>query len=204
MKWVIEHSVFLNTMICALMLMVWIVYLQLLLNGYRRQRRSSILITRGAGTGLRARCLITNMSAEPIYVTSLVAAIITNEGRTDIQLTDLRDLPEDLGIDPRSAMRQGSLETSRYIDLGHFDDLISQMADKTADELAETYGAFDFELTVLALYGSEEMPVGSKRVFSIDKSRTGQWRVTPTTITTKQLRTNRERRALLKKIADLL
>ena len=49
-----SHADVLNIVINTGMLLVWVIYLQLLLNGYRRQRSSSILITRGAGQGVAA------------------------------------------------------------------------------------------------------------------------------------------------------
>ena len=48
LTWMSENSGALNVVLNAAMLGVWGVYLQIMVTSYRRQRRSSILITRGA------------------------------------------------------------------------------------------------------------------------------------------------------------
>ncbi|EAU43244.1 hypothetical protein FP2506_10381 [Fulvimarina pelagi HTCC2506] len=185
------------------MLCVWVVYLQLLLNSYLRQRRSSILITRGAGTGLKARCLITNMSQEPVYVTSLIAELQTDQDKSEIQLTDMRELSEDLGMDPRSAMRQGSLERGRYLDIGHFDALIEQLAND-APNIERKTDIKAVEMTVVALYGPEELPVGAKRRFTVDWQADENTRITPNTVVTQQIHKNSERRRLMQELERFL
>lgn len=197
--WLSANVDLLGLAVNVAMLGVWIVYLQLLLNGYRRQRRSSILITRGAGSGLRSRCLVTNMSVEPIYVTSLIATMISPEGHYEVALTDLRDLPEDLGADPRSTMAQGSLVTGQYIDLGHFDDLITLLGQDrpgapTPNEVTK------LELVVVALYGSSHRPVGAERHFALE-TRDGVVRIVPQSVETLQLRSRRARLKLRRQMA---
>ena len=193
-----SHADILNIAINTGMLLVWVVYLQLLLNGYRRQRSSSILITRGAGQGVAARCLITNMSREPIYVSSLIADLSDGERSCKVQLTDLRDLPDDLGTDPRSAMRQGSLDTGHYLDAGHFDALIQQLAEGSEEIAADDVQSF--ELTVLALYGPEYLPVGARRRFDVVRETPDRVRVVPASVVTHQIHGKRERRALMREL----
>jgi hypothetical protein len=47
---------------------VWLLYLHLFLTSYRRQQETVILIHRGASEDDRARCIVSNMGSEPIYV----------------------------------------------------------------------------------------------------------------------------------------
>lgn len=197
--WLSDNVDLLGLAVNVAMLCVWIVYLQLLLNGYRRQRRSSILITRGAGSGVRSRCLVTNMSVEPIYVTSLIATMVSPSGRYEVALTDLRDLPEDLGVDPRSTMGQGSLVTGQYIDLGHFDDLITQLTQDRPDAPAPD-AVTELELVVVALYGSSHRPVGAERHFALEARDAGV-RIVPQTVETQQLRSRRARLNLRRQLA---
>lgn len=196
-SWINEHTQFLNLVVNVGMLVVWITYLQLLLNNYRRQREPAILITRGAGRGIRSRCLITNMSQEPVYVTSLIATLITDDGSADVALTDMHDdLPDDLGTDPRSAMRQGSLQTGQYLDIGHFEDVIIQLVE-TTNLIQDPQLVREIDLTVVALYGSDRVPVGAKRLFSIDRSDPQHPKITPLTVSTNQHTSRRQRRELL-------
>ena len=201
LEWLSEHSAFINLAINAAMLIVWIVYLQLLLNGYRRQRSSSILITRGAGAGIHSRCLITNMSAEPIYVTSLIATLVTDDESFELALTDLRDLPEDLGTDPRSVMRQGSLSTGSYLDIGHFDDLLHALIENQP-KISNVEAVKGLEIIVVALYGPERWPVGAERYFDLKWDANNGGRIVPSRVETRQLRSQRKRRQLSRKLAE--
>ena len=57
-SWISQNSDWLQVVLNASMVIVWLVYLQVFLSGFRRQRRSDILITLGAGAGLNARCFV--------------------------------------------------------------------------------------------------------------------------------------------------
>lgn len=61
MNWVAQHSSALQVLLNGLMVLIWILYLQIFLTSFRRQRRSDVLITVGAGVGLAARCFVTNL-----------------------------------------------------------------------------------------------------------------------------------------------
>ena len=206
-NWLSQYTAVLSLGVSIAMLIVWVVYLQLLLNGYRRQRSSSILISRGAGHGIRSRCLITSMSAEPLYITSIIATLETDAKSYEYALTDLRDLPEDLGSDPRSSMRQGSLSTGDYLDIGHFDDLVSQLVE-TDPELSDlsswTDSVTGLNLTVVALYGPDLLPVGASRRFSFVENGEESLRIRPNSLTTRQLRSRRQGRRLMRKLAEHL
>lgn len=205
--WISQNTAVLSLAVSTAMLIVWIVYLQLLLNGYRRQRSSSILISRGAGHGIRSRCLITSMSAEPLYVTSIVATLETEAKSYEYALTDLRDLPEDLGADPRSSMRQGSLSTGDYLNIGHFDELIAQLveADPELSKLGSwTDSVTAVDLTVVALYGPDLLPVGASRRFSFVEDGEAGLRIRPNSLTTQQFRSRHHGRRLLRKLAKHL
>ncbi|MEF2545979.1 hypothetical protein VQ045_02265 [Aurantimonas sp. E1-2-R+4] len=206
-NWLSQNTAVLSLGVSIAMLIVWVVYLQLLLNGYRRQRSSSILISRGAGHGIRSRCLITSMSAEPLYITSIIATLETDAKSYEYALTDLRDLPEDLGSDPRSSMRQGSLSTGDYLDIGHFDELVSQLVE-TDPELSNlsswTDSVTGLNLIVVALYGPDLLPVGASRRFSFVENGERNLRIRPNSLTTRQLRSRRQGRRLMRKLAEHL
>ena len=87
------------------MLLVWIAFLQVFVSSYRRQKRPNILIHRGAGSELEARCLISNMSAEPIYIESLIATVETVDGRWSCPVTEADEGRSDLTL----ATRQGPM-----------------------------------------------------------------------------------------------
>jgi hypothetical protein len=81
LDWISEHHRVLSVLTNIGMLFVWIVYLQLFLSSYKRQTRPKILINVGAGRSIDARCLLSNMSSEAIYVESLIATLETEKDR---------------------------------------------------------------------------------------------------------------------------
>ena len=199
LEWISANSSLISVAISALMLAVWVTYLQLLFVQYRAARRFSVLVTRAAGKGIRSRCMITNMSAQPVYVTSLIGTLHLADRQIELALTDLRELPDDLGQDPRSAMRQGSLSTGQYLNIGHFDEIVRAMLDANAESDVEVGDVRQLDLTAVALYSSDELPVGAARSFAFSPRGDGTLKVQPLSITTEQIRKRNARRILLEK-----
>lgn len=184
------------------MLLVWATYLQLLLQQYRATKRSSILITRAAGKGMCSRCLITNMSSEPLFVMSLIGKLQIGEREIELPLTDVREHPENLGSDPRSRMAQGSLNTGEYLNIGSFENLINLMLQANNGTEAKIAEVEQFELKVVAFHGWEDLPVGAVRSFGIHQSSGEEARVQPLSLSTEQIDSRHRRRRLWKEIED--
>ncbi len=195
-----EHGGAITALTSVLMLLIWGTYLQLLFVQFRAARRSSILITRAAGRGMRSRCLVTNMSSQALYVTSLIGILHVGDKRIELPLTDLRELPEDLGADPRSRMGQGSLSTGAYLDIGHFDQILSAMLNAHEDLDVEPSQVERLDLIVVAFYAPEHLPVGARRTFHFNWSGPQGGRVQPASIRTEQIRNRRRRRELLRTV----
>src|SRR3546814_19596570 len=87
-EWLAGNAEALNVLANVGMLIVWISYLQLFLAGYRRKRRSKILVNRGAGTELTAHCLPTNHSTNSVYVQNIVAMLDSPRGNGRCHPTD--------------------------------------------------------------------------------------------------------------------
>lgn len=189
-----------SVLLSMAMLVVWVVYLQILLVQVRASRRSSILITRAAGRGMRSRCLVTNMSSQSLYVTSLIGILHAGGKQIEIALTDLRELPEDLGADPRSTMRQGSLSTGQYLDIGHFDDILEVMLRDDEAAGLEREDVAQLDLIVVAFYAPESLPVGARRSFQFRWESPSGTRVQPSSLRTEQIRGRRQRKRLFQAV----
>ena len=189
-----------SVLLSMAMLVVWVVYLQILLVQVRASRRSSILITRAAGRGMRSRCLVTNMSSQSLYVTSLIGILLAGGKQIEIALTDLRELPEDLGADPRSTMRQGSLSTGQYLDIGHFDDILEVMLRDDEAAGLEREDVAQLDLIVVAFYAPESLPVGARRSFQFRWESPSGTRVQPSSLRTEQIRGRRQRKRLFQAV----
>ncbi|HAB65052.1 MAG TPA: hypothetical protein DCE49_12930, partial [Pseudomonas sp.] len=73
--WLMKNQQLVSLLISLSTLLVWMFYAHLLLRNFRRQRQPSLLINRGAGKGLGSLCIISNMSAEPMFINQLVVSV---------------------------------------------------------------------------------------------------------------------------------
>lgn len=197
LNWIDTHSATINVFTNVAMLGVWFVYLHLILMAYLRQRKPRILINRGAGVGLNAHCLVSNMSQEPIYVNSILAVLKTEDRSWMMAVTDVESL-EDRDDQPTgtSATNQGPLCQGDYIDIGTLGNLVRRTREKT--DLANTDDHPSqifktFELIVVAAHGSDSLAIGAKRTFRFDPAPDGDC-IYPDTVETKQISSPWERR----------
>ena len=197
MDWWRQNSDVLNLGLNGAMLLVWVLYLQVFLSGFRRQRRAMIVIGMGAGTGLDARCLLSNMSEDSIYVVNLIARVKAGEDGWDASFIDRHDLPgEEADRDPMRRTRQGPLGAGDYMDSGSFGDLLARAMPPGRDPeavFAHTEGVLTVE--VVALYAAEDLPVAARRRFRIRPAEDGP-RLEPLDLRTGQVRSRRRRRRL--------
>ncbi len=200
LTWVGQNSGVISVTISFLMLIVWITYLQMLFLQYRASRRAYILVTRAAGKGIRSRCLITNMSPQPVYVTSLIGTLHVPGREIELALTDLRELPEEeLQHDPRSRMGQGSLGTGDYLNIGHFDEIAQAMLDANNEDEVKVAEVNQLDLVVVALTASDKLPIGAARSFQFERNSRRGTKVQPLSIATKQITQRRARKAIMQK-----
>lgn len=195
-QWLSDNSKVISLWLSLLMLVVWAIYLQHIYSQFRDRRRSSILITRAAGRGMRSRCLITNLGSSPVYVTSLIGKLRIGEQEIELQLTDLQEQPEDLGSEPLSRIEQGSLCTGEYLNIGHFDDIIRRMLQSHDETDLEVTEVEQIELTVVAFHGWEDLPVGAARSFKIQPGANETPEILPISPATKQISRRSRRRQL--------
>ncbi len=193
-NWIETNHQVISALANIAMLLVWIAYLQVFVSSYRRQKRSNILINRGAGAGLEARCLISNMSAEAIYIESLIASVATAEGRWSCPVTEL---PEGCS---HLKTRQGPLKAGQLVDIGSFRSLIEPVLrggagrrDADAPDGFESLVAF--EIKVIAVHGSEDLLAGATRRFDLIR-RQDRLLVRGHEVGTHQIRSRRERENL--------
>jgi hypothetical protein len=171
-----KHADLVNIVINFSMLLVWLLYAHLLLNNYRRQRRPRLLINQGSGQRLRTRCLICNMSEEAIFVEFVLAVLRTDRGERLLPVTDEQtgDDGEEVAYSERGT-RQGPIRSGDCRDIGSFEDVFqcaSQASLEGVDDdrptpLDRDERPCELEVQVVAIYGSEDLPVGAKRTFRI-------------------------------------
>lgn len=204
MSWILEHHQLIAALTSMGMLVVWITYLQIFLASYRRQRKATILIRLGQGRGLDAHCLVTNMSAEPIYIHAVIAKLEGPAGELACPITELdgEDPPGEADTPLRT--RQGPLESGHIRDMGTIRTIIDHVRRAHPDGAGDAQpgtGLHTLEIRVIAIYGSEDLPVGARRCFDIVRHE-GAPALRPQGYGAEQIRSRRERRAMARALAE--
>lgn len=202
--WIKENSSALSILLSLGTMIVWIAYFQILYLSYSRQRRTKMLINRGAGTGLESRCLISNMGAEPLYVVTIIAALREGDDLITAEVTDL-DSSEVSDIrHAREGTHQGPMMSGEYMDAGRFSALMARCARANGRSTDDLETRFDsLELIVIGAYGAEDLSVGARRSFKLG-GEAGSRSLVPTTVSTRQMRSRRDRRRLERHLQERL
>lgn len=200
-EWLKEYSDVLNVLTNVIVVLVWMTYLHLLLIAFRRQRRPRIMINRGGSQDVTAHCLISNMSAESVYIQSLIVTLKSKEEEWTAAVTDIDDLHAVDTTRPQETTHQGPLAPGAYMDAGCFSNLIERAARKAGlseQNLKERIRAL--ELMVVAAYGADDMSVAAKRSFDLK----GNDKLKPQSVSSQQVSSRRARRNLERYLAEHL
>lgn len=204
--WIKENSSTLNVAANYGMLAVWLVYLQLFLMSYRRQRKAKIIVNRGVGAGIDAHCLISNMSAEPIYMQSILTTVRAGAEEWTAAVASVEEKEDEGASEPpgRRTGRQGPLLAGGFVDLGPFEKLMHQAAGRAlgnAEHLPDINSVESVEVLVIGIYGSEDLLVGARRRFEVVEEGVAR-RLRPKSISTEQLGGRRNRKLLERLMRD--
>ncbi|MCC4308735.1 hypothetical protein LL252_09135 [Alcanivorax marinus] len=215
-EWIQEHNKVLSVLISFGTLLIWLVYAQLLYSGYRRQVRPRIVINRGKHRDLNALCIISNMSAEAVFVEHILARLETSEGTVLEDVTELEqeyeqgDEQKDQRDSPSTSLsestRQGPLNSGDFLHIGSFQEVIrrtlrDQRLERGDDE-AEPVRLKSLTIQVLAIYGSDDMPIGVERRFLIEHVENGH-RLVPATWDSRRMAGRLDRRRMRKMMESL-
>jgi hypothetical protein len=199
LQWVAQHREVITALTGLGTLIVWVIYLQVFVSSYRRQLRATLLITRGAGDGLEARCLLSNMSSGPVYILSVFVTLGTPKKTFVLPVTDMPGPENDASADPLERTRQGPLASGETRDIGSFSNLIEHALrggqSHPNDGIASLAIKF-LTIEAVGIYGSEDLPIGARRRFLVVEEN-GQVRIQGQTLRTRQIRGRRHRKGLL-------
>ncbi len=88
-EWIENNKEIITVFTSIATLLVWVIYAQLLYLSFRRQRSPSLIINRGRNKDINALCIISNMSAESIFIQYIIVELETSEGKITMDVTDL-------------------------------------------------------------------------------------------------------------------
>ncbi|MBU2533236.1 MAG: hypothetical protein KKB37_10885 [Alphaproteobacteria bacterium] len=200
LDWLASHDRLVGLALDLAMLVVWLVYLQFFVASYQRQRRSLILISLAAEAGLSTRCLLGNMSTQPIFVMSIKIRL-SAPGRCPVSASVTEMEREGTQAADGARTRQGPVQPGEMRDFGTVGELLRRVFDDPAgNDLLNSSRCVDMEISIIAEYTSESLPVAAQRQFVL--SNGDGWKIRPKTAATHQIRSYRERRKLSTSILE--
>ena len=194
LDWIAKNSDSLQLVVSLVTGMVWLAYLHIIWLGFRRQRQSVILINRSVAQDENARCFVTNMGAEPIYLLEVMAKVVTDDKTYVVKVTEREEVALDEVEDPVARTNQGPIKSGSFVDIGSFVDLLRRAEVRTGSD-----GLFDnvrqMELTVAAADGHAKHLVAARRKFQAEW-KDGKPYFVPESLMTDQIRNIIQRRKI--------
>jgi hypothetical protein len=197
MEWLNDNAQAISAVASICTLFVWVFYAQLLYNGYVRQRRPRVIINRGKGIGVDAICLISNMSSEAIYVQHLVAVLHTQKCSYSLDVVEYQQRGSEQQ-DASYRTHQGPLASGDYLNIQSFGDIVNQVqAYWGIDDNLLHEQNIQLEIRVIAIYGSEDMPIGASRTFNLALDASPNYQLIPASVDTDRLNSRGQRKRVL-------
>ena len=165
MQTILDYSPLISAVASLLMLAVWTVYLTLFWQSYRRQHRANIVISRGSGAALDSLCLVSNMSAEPVFVEGIIVVAERDGRRWASALTNVGHFGDEQSPG-RQPVQEGPLKPSDYVTIGTFRSLL-ELTDPGRFEGERQPGVDAIEIWVVAGFSSENDVVFARRKFNL-------------------------------------
>ncbi|WGT50416.1 hypothetical protein [Thioclava nitratireducens] len=171
-----------------------------MLQNFRRERRSKLLLTRVAGGNERGHLMLGNMGAEPIFVKALLADLEV-DGKTYHSIaSDTGGFAPFSEAEPAQSIK-GPLKTAEYRDLGQISDLVSVALD-FADIPGDAGRVQSVVFTVLAESSRDKMLIAGRLCFDVYHAG-GRQRYLPQCLSTLQLRSFQKRRELSTRLREV-
>ncbi|EKF57738.1 hypothetical protein QWE_19623 [Agrobacterium albertimagni AOL15] len=190
--WLKENHAIVSALSSLAMLGVWMLYLHLFYSSYRHQIRPKILITRGGGDTVAARCIVTNMSSETIFVQAVFLRL-SYPDREQIYSLSETDRAGFSPSDRRSELVQGPLRSGDFLDLGSFEDLLSSVIE-TGDARQELAAAHRLSVLAVGSYTWHDRVVAAERSFRLKRNKAEEITLIPTQVFARQITSRAERR----------
>ena len=147
----------------VIMVLVWITYLQLLLNNILRQRRSSLIISCSVSPHEGPTCFVSNMSEGRFHIQNISGTVMIDG------TSHSGDITEPLAENHETSF-QRPLADGQSLELGPFRDLLDRVAAACPErrgDLLEQYGTLDVAVTIIGIHGASRRAVAARRAFRL-------------------------------------
>ena len=201
LDWIARHREVLGLALQAITAVVWMVYLQLLVTSWRRQRKCNILITRVAGNRDHSHMMVGNMGAEPIFVTSVIADLSIDGQWHRTVVSDPSGLSDDKAEYGSSS--KGPLDRAKSRDIGSFKTLMRRGLDWAGiDASIDDISAI--VVTVMAESSQDSFLVAGRQSFRVIHDGEGRRIYLPQQARTEHIRSRFSRRRLHRDLTRML
>ncbi|WP_273692366.1 hypothetical protein [Ketogulonicigenium vulgare] len=190
-------------------LMIWAIYLHIFVSSHQRHIKPMLVINRSEGRTLEARCLVTNMSPEPVHIQSVVVRLRAIDTTQVVYITDAEDIRRSKDQSGWQRMtRQGPLLPGTMVDMGSFGGILDYAAFVCSGEDSFLYSKLApqveyVEISILGIYGSEDLLIGATRKFTPDRDNENI-QLKAVEASTTQITRRRERKRLSRELAEQL
>lgn len=203
MHWIATHIGTISAAVSIATLFVWVFYAHLLWRGFHRSERPLILIHQAGGMGPASSCLVVNLSRQPLHVLTVYFVLRTDSHEFGLRLNEYKRITnaEERDWALENVMKEGPLRAGEFLSLGDFSSMLegarsgydggNERSARQDQELAER--TREFEIRVAAMFSSFDRPIGATRSFTVTTAGDAV-RLTPTSPTTEQLVSFRQRR----------
>lgn len=180
-------------------LVVWVFYAFLLHRDARHQRLPALFIHQANGHGPKSVCLLSNLGREIVHVLGVTVVIGTDERSYYKRLASRQpiELHEHGHARVQDLIKQGPLPSGYFLALGSFGDILSlpdaEEEGESAEEHPDPRSIQTLEIRVAAIHAAYDEPIGARRLFNVDASRS-QPRTTPADPLTEVLHERRQRK----------
>lgn len=198
MDWITDNAEIVILGLAALSAVVWIAYLQLFYLSFKRQRESMIMIQRGAAEDDRARFIVTNLGTEPIYIIAVLAEVTIGGERHVASVTDRDEVAFETLENPLQQTNQGPLKSAEFRDIGCIRDLIARACRRLS--LKGEADVDEIEVVIAAAAGHARDLIVARRRFVRPTDDSGARVYAPTSLLSRQVRTRRSRKKVLRQI----
>lgn len=162
LDWLSKNAVLIQTLTNIVMALIWLAYLQVIVSGVLRQRRPLLSINRGAGQGLDAHLLLTNLGHEPVYIRDVLMTIHSGTSRQNVFLTDRHEYAADDLSAPLKGTLQGPMESGAYMSIGTVQELFDR-----GGAHAEVSHVARVEMIEIIVLGVAQKATGARKSFQL-------------------------------------
>lgn len=180
--WLSENASAIQAIAAVASAVVWLVYLQILVGGIRRNKRAWLSINQGAGDGLNAHVLISNLSNEPVYLRDILMSVKDGETTKRAFITERAEYSREDLDDALSGTLQGPLQGGDYRSLGELREIFSRAGMSSEPEDVEKIDEIEF-----VAFGATHTTAGACKRYRLTQDKNGNTKIEPTRMQTRRL-----------------